>query len=128
MKKIGFEDFDTMHEEEFEILAKVVAKIKNHLEYNEEIEKFLKHLNVHFFQEIELMEKYNYPLTPNHNQEHIKIIGEIERMLDKSPDELLEFIKNRLIPLMEEHIQTFDKIMADYLKEAIKDEEFYQEK
>ena len=81
-------------------LAKLASDIKEHFDYEEA-----------------LMVASNYPYIPYHKYEHLRLLREVESLIKL--DTLN--VKNNILEILEtvvyDHIDTYDRQFAEYLKE-----------
>ena len=123
----GVKIIDTQHQNIFEEYNLFCGKINNETYSHKDIETFLKDLNyyttIHFETEEEFMEKENYPLYNSHKKRHNFFRAVYEEIKD---NKFLRDAAEGLFTLhlaetvaywLESHIETYDKQLADFLKE-----------
>ena len=79
---LNYEKMDTLHMEFLEIYNSVDLNSKDSI--NAKAIELLEHTKIHFSEEEKLMDRYNYPRTKEHKDEHNKVLSELKFFIDKS--------------------------------------------
>jgi len=85
------------------------------------LDSLIKYFDKHFALEEELLEKYEYPETDLHKEEHKNFKETLEKILQNQQEEInflkvLKFLKNWWL----NHIMTMDKKYGPYIATKIK--------
>ncbi|MGM0510857.1 MAG: bacteriohemerythrin [Thermoplasmatota archaeon] len=124
---VGVEVIDDQHKELISRLDKLATAIQKQ-KGNERIEYLLdfmeKYTKFHFSSEEEYMEKYDYPGTQKHQEEHGKFIGVVEDLKSKFKEEgrneeFAMAVQQFLIDWLILHIEGTDGKMGSYLKDKM---------
>ena len=91
------------------------------------------HTKRHFLEEEKLMDKYNYPRSAEHKNEHNKVLAELKFFIDKSYslfgiNILKSYYLEKLPYWFDYHLASMDSDLAAYLKNYnLKNEKKQQE-
>lgn len=119
---LNFEEMDNLHQE--------FVSVYNSLEdespqsYKNVIMKLFEQSKKHFCQEETLMDKFNYPRTREHKDEHNKVLAEMEYFISKSNSKMGQMLiksyyKEKLPSWFDLHLISMDSDLSAFLKKSI---------
>lgn len=125
---VSDESMNKTHFEEIAIINSLLTQIDIQADYNTlsiTLEKLLQHMHQHFSSEEELMKNSHYPSLNMHKADHDKVLNqaryaEMEWRNKKDIEALDEYLKEELIPWLDQHIKAMDTPMADFLSQYAK--------
>ena len=122
---VSYESMNETHFEEIAIINSLLEQINTQADYNTlstTLEKLLHHMQQHFSSEEELMKSSHYPSLNMHKADHDKVLNqaryaEMEWRNKKDIEALNEYLKEELIPWLDQHIKAMDTPMADFISQ-----------
>ena len=120
---VALESMNKTHFEEIEIINSLLIQIDTQADSKTlslTFEKLLQHMHEHFQGEEKLMKNSQYPSLNMHKADHDKVLNQArytEMMWrnKKDIDILDEYLKEELIPWLDQHIKAMDTPMADFI-------------
>jgi len=116
LKKVAFEPMNEIHQNELEILEKLLKKIEKKEDIKKIFEEFLEDVKKHFSFEEELMQKYQFFAYIPHKMEHDRILNELNNLKNHLIDYeyLNNYFKYNFLPWLENHIATMDTVTGGF--------------
>lgn len=116
---LNYEKMDTLHMEFLEIYNSVDLNSKDSI--NAKAIELLEHTKIHFSEEEKLMDRYNYPRTKEHKDEHNKVLSELKFFIDKSHslfgmNILKSYFAEKLPYWFDYHLPSMDSDLAAHVK------------
>lgn len=116
---LNYEKMDTLHMEFLEIYNSVDLNSKDSI--NAKAIELLEHTKIHFSEEEKLMDRYNYPRTKEHKDEHNKVLSELKFFIDKSHslfgmNILKSYFAEKLPYWFDYHLLSMDSDLAAHVK------------
>lgn len=116
---LNYEKMDTLHIEFLEIYNSVDLNSKDSI--NAKAIELLEHTKIHFSEEEKLMDRYNYPRTKEHKDEHNKVLSELKFFIDKSHslfgmNILKSYFAEKLPYWFDYHLLSMDSDLAAHVK------------
>jgi hemerythrin len=121
---VGFDEINTVHIEEVELLNKLYTLLDANQKEEKKIlltlNELLLHVREHFANEERLMKESYYPSLSMHKAEHGKIINEMQMQIilfrNRKDYELLrEYFEEEIPTWLNQHIKSMDIILAEFL-------------
>ena len=116
---LKFEEIDNLHHEFIDIYNSVnIDSCDSIISKSNEL---LSHSKLHFAQEEELMDKYNYPTKKEHKDEHKKVLMEMEYFIKNSSSKfgqkmLKAYYIEKLPYWFDVHLLSMDSDLVSHLK------------
>lgn len=116
---LNYKKMDTLHMEFLEIYNSVDLNSKDSI--NAKAIELLEHTKIHFSEEEKLMDRYNYPRTKEHKDEHNKVLSELKFFIDKSHslfgmNILKSYFAEKLPYWFDYHLLSMDSDLAAHVK------------
>ena len=116
---LNYEKMDTLHKEFLDIYNSVDLRSKESI--NSKSIELLEHTKKHFAEEEKLMDRYEYPRSREHKDEHNKVLSELKFFIDKSHtifgmSILKSYFAEKLPHWFDYHLLSMDSDLAAYLK------------
>jgi hemerythrin len=116
---LNYEKMDTLHLEFLDIYNSVNINSNESIKLKS-TELFI-HTKRHFLEEEELMDRYNYPRSMEHKNEHNKVLAELQFFIDKSYslfgiNILKSYYLEKLPYWFDYHLLSMDSDLSAYLK------------
>ena len=116
---LNYEKMDTLHMEFLEIYNSVDLNSKDSI--NAKAIELLEHTKIHFSEEEKLMDRYNYPRTKEHKDEHNKVLSELKFFIDKSHslfgmNILKSYFAEKLPYWFDYHLASMDSDLSAHIK------------
>jgi hemerythrin-like metal-binding protein len=118
---VGFDQIDEQHRALVELCNKLHKSIRAGMTNDDiarQMGELIAYVRFHFLTESSLMDRYRYPRKESHDKAHARLLMDIshfEALLHRGGDLfVLRSIKDWLVA----HIQTEDKELGEYLKDA----------
>ena len=116
---LNYEKMDTLHMEFLEIYNSVDLNSKDSI--NAKAIELLEHTKIHFSEEEKLMDRYKYPRTKEHKDEHNKVLSELKFFIDKSHslfgmNILKSYFAEKLPYWFDYHLLSMDSDLAAHVK------------
>ena len=116
---LNYEKMDTLHLEFLDIYNSVNINSNESIKLKS-TELFI-HTKRHFLEEEKLMDKYNYPRSMEHKNEHNKVLAELQFFIDKSYslfgiNILKSYYLEKLPYWFDYHLLSMDSDLSTYLK------------
>ena len=115
---LGVPVMDGYHQEFLSILAALGATPDG--VFVALFKELVRHSHEHFSQEEKLMTETGFPAQREHIEEHRRVLGDMEAMLERAEHGRLalprEFIKNHMPEWFQLHLVTMDSALAQHLK------------
>jgi len=114
LKKVAYEPMNEVHENEIKVLEKLINELNENKNIKKTLEEFIKDVEKHFSFEESLMKKYQFFAYIPHKMEHDKIINELYELRDKDHKHIKQYINERFIPWLNQHIETMDTVTGGF--------------
>ena len=116
---LNYEKMDFLHKEFLDIYNSVNLMSKDSI--NQKATELLEHSKKHFAEEEKLMDRYDYPRSKEHKEEHNKVLSELRFFIDKSHtifgmSILKSYYVEKLPYWFDYHLLSMDSDLAAYLK------------
>ena len=116
---LNYEKMDTLHLEFLDIYNSVNINSNESIKLKS-TELFI-HTKRHFLEEEKLMDRYNYPRSMEHKNEHNKVLAELQFFIDKSHslfgmNILKSYYLEKLPYWFDYHLLSMDSDLSAYLK------------
>ena len=116
---LNYEKMDSLHKEFLDIYNSVNLMSKDSI--NQKATELLEHSKKHFAEEEKLMDRYDYPRSKEHKEEHNKVLSELRFFIDKSHtifgmSILKSYYVEKLPYWFDYHLLSMDSDLAAYLK------------
>lgn len=116
---LNYEKMDVLHREFLDIYNSVDLNSKDSI--NSKAMELLEHTKIHFNEEEKLMDRYDYPRSREHKEEHNKVLSELKFFIDKSysifgMNILKSYFAEKLPYWFDYHLASMDSDLAAYLK------------
>ncbi len=116
---LNYEKMDTLHMEFLEIYNSVDLNSKDSI--NAKATELLEHTKKNFSGEEKLMDRYSYPRSKEHKDEHNKVLSELRFFIDKSHsifgmNILKSYYVEKLPYWFDYHLASMDSDLAAFLK------------
>ena len=116
---VNYEKMDTLHLEFLDIYNSVNINSNESIKLKS-TELFI-HTKRHFLEEEKLMDRYNYPRSMEHKNEHNKVLAELQFFIDKSHslfgmNILKSYYLEKLPYWFDYHLLSMDSDLSAYLK------------
>ena len=116
---LDYKEMDTLHQEFVDIYNSLEDQTSH--AYKNVIMKLFEQSKRHFREEETLMDKYNYPRTREHKDEHQKVLGEMEYFISKSNTKMGQMLiksyyKEKLPSWFDLHLISMDSDLSSFLK------------
>lgn len=116
-------EMDNIHREFVEIYNSVDKS--STISFINKLKELLEHSKRHFAYEEEQMDKFNYPTSREHKDEHQKVLHEMQFFIDKSntmigKQMLKAYYKEKLPDWFDLHLISMDSDLASFLKKVTK--------
>jgi hemerythrin-like metal-binding protein len=116
---LNYEKMDTLHLEFLDIYNSVNINSSESIKLKS-TELFI-HTKRHFLEEEKLMDRYNYPRSMEHKNEHNKVLAELQFFIDKSYslfgiNILKSYYLEKLPYWFDYHLLSMDSDLSAYLK------------
>jgi len=119
---VSYDDMNTMHYEEADLINDLLAKIENgsDSEVTSAVEVLLAHMQKHFEYEEGMLKNRGFGMFDIHRSDHQRIMGETRMAYMnwrnfKERDALKEFMEDEFMEWLNLHIQAMDSVAADFL-------------
>ena len=119
---VGYDDMNTMHYEEADLINDLLAKIEkgSDSEVTSAVEALLAHMQKHFEYEENMLKNRGFGMFDIHRSDHNRIMGETRMAYMnwrnfKEREALREFIEDEFMEWLNLHIQAMDSVAADFL-------------
>lgn len=118
---LNYDEMDSYHKEFVEIYNSLLDDSAE--SYKNVLMKLFEQSKRHFCAEETLMDKYNYPRSKEHQDEHNKVLGEMEYFLSKSNSKMGQMLiksyyKEKLTSWFDLHLISMDSDLSSFLKSA----------
>lgn len=118
---LKYDAMDTLHKEFLDIYNSVDCKSCE--SFIRKLKVLYEHTKLHFKEEEELMDRYNYPTVREHKDEHAKVLHEIQYFLDRSHSiigkKLLKsYYLEKLPEWFDLHLLSMDSDLSSFLKKT----------
>jgi hemerythrin len=117
IKQLPFEPMNEVHNQEVELLNKLLNSIKNRDILTNIYKEFLADVKHHFDFEQNLMEKYNFFAKIPHKMEHERVLNELIQIETEKLNDYLfldKYFNEVFIPWLDNHINTMDTVTSGY--------------
>lgn len=116
---LKYEKMDKLHMEFLEIYNSVDLNSKDSI--SAKAIELLEHTKVHFAEEEKLMDRYDYPRSREHKDEHNKVLSELRFFIDKSHsifgmNILKSYYIEKLPHWFDYHLASMDSDLAAHIK------------
>ncbi len=116
---LNYEKMDSLHKEFLDIYNSVNLMSKDSI--NQKATELLEHSKKHFAEEEKLMDRYDYPRSKEHKEEHNKVLSELRFFIDKSHtifgmSILKSYYVEKLPYWFDYHLLSMDSDLVAYLK------------
>ena len=116
---LNYEKMDKLHKEFLDIYNSVDLNSKESI--NSKAMELLEHTKIHFNEEEKLMDRYDYPRSREHKEEHNKVLSELKFFIDKSysifgMNILKSYFAEKLPYWFDYHLASMDSDLAAFLK------------
>ena len=116
---LNYEKMDTLHMEFLEIYNSVDLNSKDSI--NAKATELLEHTKKHFSEEEKLMDRYSYPRSKEHKDEHNKVLSELRFFIDESHsifgmNILKSYYIEKLPHWFDYHLASMDSDLAAHIK------------
>jgi hemerythrin-like metal-binding protein len=116
---LNHNEIDTLHKEFLDIYNSVNAS--DIQSYIEKLKELYEHSIIHFTYEEEQMDKYGYPTSKEHKDEHNKVLAEMQYFISKSNTMigrkmLQAYYKEKLPDWFDLHLISMDSDLSGFLK------------
>ncbi|XOB61036.1 bacteriohemerythrin [Campylobacterota bacterium DY0563] len=120
---LNHEEIDTLHKEFLDIYNSVDKTDTN--SYIQKLISLLVHSKIHFKIEEDLMDKYNYPRSKEHKDEHRKVLAEMDYFIKNSntifgKKMLKAYFNEKIGDWFDLHLLSMDSDLTAYLKKSDK--------
>lgn len=120
---LNHKEIDTLHKEFLDIYNSVDKTDTN--SYIQKLISLLEHSKIHFKTEEDLMDKYNYPRSKEHKDEHRKVLAEMDYFIKNANSifgkkMLKAYYTQKIGDWFDLHLLSMDSDLTAYLKKANK--------
>lgn len=117
---LGMAIMDDTHKEFVSLVNQLAATPDT--DFTKLFDEFITHTQAHFLQEEKLMKASHFPAYAEHNDEHARILGELNQFKKRVDKGLIAFgrnyIKERMPDWFALHAATMDSALAMHLKNS----------
>lgn len=121
--KVAYEDMNTVHVEEVELLNKIEKLLEDNASFEQistSVEELLNHTKEHFANEERLMQEINFPAFRMHKSEHDRVLSEFQYVIldwrNKKDNSILQEYLTLDIPAwLHQHISSMDTVTAEFI-------------
>ena len=116
---LNYDEIDTLHKEFLDIYNSM--DLANNESIKKVATKLHEHTKHHFAHEEKLMDRYDYPRSREHKDEHAKVLAELQFFIDKSHSVfgmniLKSYMSEKLPYWFDLHLISMDSDLTAYLK------------
>lgn len=120
---LNHKETDCLHKEFLDIYNSVDKTDTN--SYIQKLISLLEHSKIHFKTEEDLMDKYNYPRSKEHKDEHRKVLAEMDYFIKNANSifgkkMLKAYYTQKIGDWFDLHLLSMDSDLTAYLKKANK--------
>lgn len=119
---LGHNEIDETHQEFVNIYNSL--KDSTTESYKNVMIKLYEHTKIHFCQEEQMMEEFNYPRKKEHIDEHNKVLGEMEYFINRSNSKigqtlLKAYYDEKLPSWFDLHLISMDSDLTHHIKNNV---------
>ena len=122
LPKVNFREMDEIHFTELDIINNLYdAAVSGDYEKTKQLlDEFIEDVEDHFAFEEDLMEQNEFFAYPLHKSEHDMVLRDLYKLKEKfeekkDPKLVAEFLENKYVPWLINHLNTMDMATASFL-------------